>query len=121
MIEKARATVPDLVLRTTFIVGFPEEGEAEFGELMDFIEQVEFDHLGVFTYSWQEENPGAALGDPVPEEEKVARRDAVPEMQQGIALAKNTALVGKRLPAIVSGPSGGNGSPPGGEAAASGA
>jgi len=104
MIEKARATVPDLVLRTTFIVGFPEEGEAEFGELMDFIEQVEFDHLGVFTYSWQEENPGAALGDPVPEEEKVARRDAVLEMQQGIALAKNTALVGKRLPAIVSGP-----------------
>jgi ribosomal protein S12 methylthiotransferase len=103
MIEKARATVPDLVLRTTFIVGFPHEGKAEFGELMDFVEQVEFDHLGVFTYSWQEENPGAELGDPVPEEEKAARRDAVLETQQTIALKKNSALVGKRLPAIVSG------------------
>ena len=103
MIEKARATVPNLVLRTTFIVGFPHEGEAEFAELMDFVEQVEFDHLGVFTYSWQEENPGSALGDPVSEEDKAARRDAVLEMQQGVALKKNVALVGKRHPAIVSG------------------
>jgi ribosomal protein S12 methylthiotransferase len=103
MIEEARATVPDLVLRTTFIVGFPHEGEAEFDELMDFVEQVEFDHLGVFTYSWQEENPGSDLGDPVSEEEKTARRDALLEMQQGIALKKNAALVGKRIPAIVSG------------------
>ena len=103
MIEEARGTVPDLVLRTTFIVGFPHEEEAEFGELLDFVEQVEFDHLGVFTYSWQEENPGSALGDSVSEEEKTARRDAVLEMQQGIALKKNGALVGKRIPAIVSG------------------
>ncbi len=104
LIETARRKVPDIALRTTFIVGFPGEGEAEFAELADFVRSIRFDHLGVFTYSWQEENPGANLGDPVDEETKVSRRDAILELQQDIAVEKNRALVGRTLPALVDGP-----------------
>ena len=104
LIERARATVPDIALRTTFIVGFPGEGESEFAELNDFIEEIGFDHLGVFSYSWQEENPGAELGDPVPEEVKAERRDRLLQAQQPISLMKNEGLVGRILPAIVAGP-----------------
>jgi ribosomal protein S12 methylthiotransferase len=104
MIDRARAVVPDLTLRTTFIVGFPGEGETEFAELMRFIEKIRFDHLGVFTYSWQEENPGADLGDPVPEEEKQRRHQLVMETQQHISLEANRRLVGSMMPALVAGP-----------------
>jgi ribosomal protein S12 methylthiotransferase len=104
LIERARAIVPDLAIRTTFIVGFPGEGETEFDELLDFVDAVRFDHLGVFTYSWQDENPGAALGDPVPEELKTERRARVLELQQGLSLRINEGLVGRVLPAIVAGP-----------------
>ena len=104
MIERARAIVPDLTLRTTFIVGFPGEGEEEFAELLDFVREVRFDHLGAFTYSWQEENPGADLGDPVAEQVKEERRRILMEAQQEIALEVNHRLVGRTLPALVSGP-----------------
>jgi len=104
LIERARAAVPDLALRTTFIVGFPGEGKAEIDELVEFVEGTRFDHLGVFSYSWQEENPGSDLGDPVPEEIKTARRARVLEAQQAISLARNEALVGTTLPAIIVGP-----------------
>jgi ribosomal protein S12 methylthiotransferase len=104
MIAQARAKVPDLVLRTTFIVGFPGEGEEEFAELMDFVREVKFDHLGAFSYSWQEENPGADLGDPVAEDQKQNRYQLLMEAQQEIALGHNRALVGTRLPALVAGP-----------------
>jgi len=104
MIDRARSTVPDLVLRTTFIVGFPGEGDGEFEELMDFVREIRFDHLGAFSYSWQEENPGAELGDPVSSETKEARRSALLEAQQDIALEHNRALIGKTLPALVTGP-----------------
>ena len=104
LIERARATVPEIALRTTFIVGFPGEGEAEVDELVDFVEAVRFDHLGVFTYSWQEENPGADLGDPVPEEAKRERRDRVLRAQQEVSLGRHRELIGRTLPAIVCGP-----------------
>jgi len=104
MIEKARKVVPGLTVRTTFIVGFPGEGEHEFNELLDFVRELRFDHLGAFTYSWQEENPGAELGDPVAEEEKQRRHRVLMETQQKIAFEHNTNLVGKTLPALVSGP-----------------
>lgn len=103
LLERARATVPDLTVRTTFIVGFPGEGDREVAELEQFVREMEFDHLGVFAYSWQEENPGAELGDPVPEAVKAERRDRLMAVQQEIALGKNQALVGQRLPAIISG------------------
>jgi len=104
LIDRARATVPDIALRTTFIVGFPGEGEAEHAELLDFVEATRFDHLGVFSYSWQEENPGSELGDPVPEELKAERRAQVLEAQQSVSLMKNGELVGRILPAMVVGP-----------------
>ncbi len=104
LIDRARATVPSIALRTTLIVGFPGEGEREFEELLDFVAQARFDHLGVFGYSWQEENPGAELGDPVPAELKAERRDRVLAAQQAISHALNRALVGRTLPAIVAGP-----------------
>ncbi len=104
LIERARATVPDLALRTTFIVGFPGEGEAEYRELLDFIEATRFDHLGVFSYSWQEENPGSDLGDPVPEDLKVERRAQALEVQQAVSMARNSELVGQVLPAMIVGP-----------------
>ena len=74
LIAKAREKVPGLAVRTTFIVGFPGEGEAEFAELQAFVDEIRFDHVGVFAYSFQEENPGAALGDPVPPRTKERRR-----------------------------------------------
>jgi ribosomal protein S12 methylthiotransferase len=104
MIDRARAIVPDITLRTTFIVGFPGEGEDEFAELLDFVREVRFDHLGAFTYSWQDENPGAELGDPVSEEVKEERRHLLMEAQQEIALEVNHRLVGRTLAALVSGP-----------------
>ncbi len=104
LIQRARAAVEDLTLRTTFIVGFPGEGQAEFEELLEFVRALRFDHLGVFTYSWQEENPGSDLGDPVPEEVKKARRDEILEVQQEISVEHNRRFVGRRMPALVAGP-----------------
>jgi ribosomal protein S12 methylthiotransferase len=104
LIDRARSVVPDITLRTTFIVGFPGEDEAEFDELMSFVHDIRFDHLGAFSYSWQEENPGADLGDPVPEEIKEERRRVLLEAQQKIALEKNQALIGRVMPALVTGP-----------------
>lgn len=103
LIERARAAVPDIALRTTFIVGFPGEGETEFEDLVDFVQEVRFDHLGVFTYSWQAENPGAELGDPVDEAVKADRRARLLELQQAISLHRNQEFVGRRLPALVAG------------------
>jgi len=103
LVGRARAMVPSIALRTTMIVGFPGEGEREFDELLEFVEQARFDHLGVFSYSWQEENPGAELGDPVPEEVKADRRDRLLAAQQAISLERNRALVGRTLPALVAG------------------
>ncbi len=104
LIRQAREAVPDLVVRTTMMVGFPGEGPEEFDELLAFVEAMRFDHLGVFTYSWQEENPGAELGDPVPEEVKAERRDRLMEVQAAIALEKNRRLIGRRCQALVCGP-----------------
>jgi ribosomal protein S12 methylthiotransferase len=104
LIDRARELVPAIAIRTTFIVGFPGEGEREFDELIEFAESVRFDHLGVFTYSWQEENPGADLGDPVINEEKQRRRQRLLEIQQSVSLEHHRRLVGQTLPALVAGP-----------------
>jgi ribosomal protein S12 methylthiotransferase len=105
LIEAARATVPDLAIRTTFIVGFPGEGEREFEELREFVEDVRFDHLGVFTYSHQEENPGAALGDPVPRRTKERRRRLLMKQQERISRANHRRLRGTEATGMVEGPS----------------
>ncbi len=105
LIARARETVPELTVRTTFIVGFPGEGDEEFAELEAFLDDVSFDHVGVFTYSFQQENPGAALGDPVPPRTKERRRQVLMKRQERISRERNRALVGKELTALVSGPS----------------
>ncbi len=104
LVARAREVVPDIAVRTTFIVGFPGEGEREFDELLDFVAATRFDHVGVFTYSWQEENPGSELGDPVPEEVKHDRRGRLLELQQAVSRDHNLRLVGQTLDALVSGP-----------------
>jgi len=105
LIERARATVPGLAVRSTFIVGFPGEGEAEFAELEAFLEEVRFDHVGVFAYSWQEENPGAALGDPVPVRVKQHRLRALMKRQERISRENHRRLRGRVLRAVVEGTS----------------
>ncbi|MEM7248708.1 MAG: 30S ribosomal protein S12 methylthiotransferase RimO [Acidobacteriota bacterium] len=102
-LERARELVPGLVLRTTFIVGFPGETEDDVAELIGFIEEVEFDHLGVFTYSQQDGTTAHPLGDTVSEEEKAARRDAVMEAQAPISKRLNEARVGQELEVLVEG------------------
>ena len=105
LIAAARESVPGLAVRTTFIVGFPGEGEREFEELQRFVEDVRFDHVGVFAYSHQEENPGAALGDPVPRRTKERRRRLLMRQQERISRAMNRVLRGTEMTAIVEGAS----------------
>jgi ribosomal protein S12 methylthiotransferase len=104
MIQKMRRTVPEIAIRTTFIVGFPGEGDEEFRELCEFVREAEFDNLGAFTYSPEPGSASEPLGDPVPAEEKTARKDFLLSLQQPIARRKNRALLGRRVEAIVEGP-----------------
>jgi ribosomal protein S12 methylthiotransferase len=102
-ITQMRAARPGLALRSTFIVGYPGETEAEFQALVDFVEELQFDRVGVFTFSPEADTPAASLGDAVPEEVKQARRDRLMQLQQRISLAKNEALVGQTLDVLVEG------------------
>lgn len=96
LIARLRATVPGVVLRTTMIVGHPGEGEAEFRELMDFVEEARFERLGAFKYSEEEGTWGAEhLADDVPEEVKQERLDALMSLQAGISAGFNESRVGK--------------------------
>jgi len=102
-IGKMRAAMPDLAIRSTFIVGYPGETEEEFQALLDFVTELRFDRLGVFTFSFEPGTESAALGDPVPEEVKQERRERLMAAQQRISLAKNQALVGRTLEVLVEG------------------
>lgn len=95
-----RAAMPDVTLRTTFIVGYPGETEAEFQELLAFVDEQQFDHVGAFTYSPQPGTPAAAL-EQVAERVKQRRYGELMELAQGIALAKNRTLVGRELDVLV--------------------
>jgi ribosomal protein S12 methylthiotransferase len=102
-IARMRAAMPDLAIRSTFIVGYPGETEEEFQTLLDFIAELRFDRLGVFTFSFEPGTESAALGDPVPEEVKAERRDRLMALQQRISLENNQAQVGRVLPVLVEG------------------
>ena len=104
MIARMRERVPEIAIRTTFIVGFPGEGEGEYQELCEFVRAAEFDNLGAFTYSPEPGSASEPLGDPVPAEEKERRRDFLLSLQQPIARKKSRALKGRELEAIVEGP-----------------
>ncbi len=104
IIARLRATIPDLVLRTTFIVGFPGETEAEFTELLDFVADTRFERLGVFTYSHEPDTPAARLPDRVPTEVAEERRDRVMAVQQPIAFAFNQGRVGRTFDVLIDAP-----------------
>jgi len=104
MLQKMRERVPGIAIRTTFILGFPGEGDAEFAELCEFVRRAEFDNLGAFTYSPEPGSKSEPLGDPVPAEEKERRRDFLLSLQRPIARRKARALRGRELEAIVEGP-----------------
>ena len=103
LIDHARTRLPDLTMRTTLIVGYPGETDAQFQTLYDFVRTEEFDHLGVFTYSPEEGTRAAALGDHVPHEVAEERRGLIMELQQGISLRKNRVLVGQEIELLVEG------------------
>jgi ribosomal protein S12 methylthiotransferase len=105
ILHRLRASIPDLVLRTTFIVGFPGETDAEFAELLEFVEQSRFERLGVFPYSYEPGTPAVKLPDHLTEDVKAERRDRVMAAQQPIAFAFNQSLVGRRLDVLIDGPS----------------
>ncbi len=96
-----REAMPDAALRTTFIVGFPGETEAEFEELLDFVEEQRFDHVGAFTYSPQTGTPAAGLGEPVPHELASERYGRLMELAQQISMERNRGLVGSELEVLI--------------------
>jgi ribosomal protein S12 methylthiotransferase len=93
--------IPDLTIRTTFIVGYPNESDKNFSELYNFVKEFRFDKLGVFTYSMEENTPSFLLGDPVPEEVKEERKAVLMELQKEISSEINKSLVGKTLKVLV--------------------
>ena len=103
LIGKLRREIPDIILRTTLITGFPGETEAEFERMKDFVEQMRFDRLGVFTYSSEEGTKAADMEGQIDEECKEARRDAVMELQQQISAEKAASMVGKEMSVLIEG------------------
>jgi ribosomal protein S12 methylthiotransferase len=104
LLERIRARLPGVALRTTFIVGFPGETDADLDELVSFVADTEFDHVGVFTYSHEEGTRAFALADEVPARVKQARRRRVMARQQGIVARRHRALVGSTAQVFVDGP-----------------
>ena len=102
-VEKLRDRLPDLALRTTFIVGYPGETERSFEMLLDFVKEIHFDRVGVFEYSFEPGTASAELGDPIPKQIKQERLERLMITQQGISLAKNQIQIGKTLDVLVEG------------------
>ncbi len=94
ILAEIRSAVPGIALRTTFIIGYPNETEADVDELCSFVERTRFDRLGVFSYSQEDDTYAHILGDPIPAEVKDARRTRVMDIQKSISLERNLALVG---------------------------
>lgn len=103
LIAKLRKEIPDICLRTTLIVGFPGETEEMFRELATFVNEIEFDRLGVFTYSPEEDTIAADMPEQIPEEVKEYRRDEIMQLQQEIAFEKAEAMIGRTVPVIIDG------------------
>jgi len=102
-VEKLRTAVPDIAIRTTFIVGYPGETDEEFEGLKQFVQDLAFDRIGAFTYSYEASTPSATVSWQVPEEVKEARLNELMALQQNISLQKNQAQVGRVLPILIEG------------------
>jgi ribosomal protein S12 methylthiotransferase len=100
---KMRKAIPDLALRTTFIVGYPGETEEEFQTLLDFVEEIRFDKVGTFKFSFEPGTASEPLGDPIPSEVKEGRLKRLMEKQQRISLDRNQAFVGRSLDVLIEG------------------
>ena len=103
IIGKLRREIPDIALRTTLITGFPGETQEDHEELMTFVDEMEFDRLGVFTYSQEEDTPAASMEDQIDEEVKKDRQEELMELQQEVSLDKNEEKIGRTMLAMVEG------------------
>ncbi|WP_126426537.1 30S ribosomal protein S12 methylthiotransferase RimO [Brevibacillus marinus] len=101
LIQKIRERIPDVALRTSLIVGFPGETEEDFQHLCQFVREIQFDRMGVFTYSLEEDTPAARLPDHVPEEVKERRANLLMEIQREISRKKNEAFLNKVIPVLI--------------------
>ena len=95
-VEKMRKAIPDLALRTTFIVGYPGETDEQFQTLLDFVEVMHFDKVGAFKFSFEPGTASEPLGDPIPMEVKEERFKRLMKTQQQISLARNKTFVGRK-------------------------
>ena len=100
-ISRLRSAVPHIAIRTTLIVGYPGETEAHFNELYNFVDEIQFDRLGAFTYSEEEGTTAESLEDNVSRETKNERKNKIIELQHGISLEKNEAFIGKTMKVLV--------------------
>ncbi len=105
LMDKIRRTLPEAAIRTSLIVGFPGEGEAEFKDLCRFVQEAEFDHLGVFLYSAEPGTKAFSLGDPVPMSEKKRRQEEIMRLQAKISRRRLKRFVGQKLPVLLEGTS----------------
>ncbi|MCA9093416.1 MAG: 30S ribosomal protein S12 methylthiotransferase RimO [Planctomycetaceae bacterium] len=101
LVGKLRARIPNLVMRTTFITGFPGETDEQFAELKDFVRETRFERMGVFTYSYEPDTPATKLDGHLPEDVKEARRDELMAIQQDIAFEFSDSLVGYELDVLI--------------------
>ena len=101
VLRRIRDEVPDITLRTTFIVGYPNETQEYFDELLRFVEEQRFDRLGVFTYSQEDDTYADILGDPIPADVKESRKIQLMNIQRDISAQKNAALIGSRIRVLV--------------------
>lgn len=102
-LEKMRGAIPDLAIRTTFIVGYPGETDEEYQALLDFVQEIRFDRVGVFQFSFEPGTTSEPLGDPIPPEVKQERFARLMELQQGISLQINQSYVGRTLDVLIEG------------------
>lgn len=103
IMAKLRREIPDIAIRTTLISGFPGETEEDHETLMEFVDEMEFERLGVFAYSAEEDTPAAGFLDQVPQELKEERRDAIMELQQEISFDHSQSMVGRTLEVMIEG------------------
>ena len=103
MVYKLREAIPDICIRTTLITGFPGETDENHGETMDFVDELEFDRLGVFTYSQEEDTPAANMPEQIAEEIKAERQEEIMALQQAIAFEAAENMIGRRVEAMIEG------------------